>query len=136
MQRPNNVIKIPPLSEEDFFRCWFEFLNPFHHLMGKELNVMTNFAIEYVRLSKIIHDEDILGNTLFSKEVTDRIAKKSNVSSMYLRNIVNQKLRKRGLFTGKKINRRYIPNYNGENNFGLYIVFDINGPQKTDKQSS
>lgn len=124
MNKPNNVIRIPPLKEEVFFKYWFEFLQPFHHLAKKERAILTNLAIERYKICKVVTDDDMVDKMLFSHDKIDGVIKKSEVSVVYFKAVL-AKLRRLGIFNGRKMNPKFMPNYKGDRDFSLYISFEI-----------
>ena len=57
--RVNNVIRIPASLEGSFFKYWFLFLEPFHHLTAREIDVIACFVKQRFELSKVIKDDTI-----------------------------------------------------------------------------
>lgn len=128
MNKPNNVIRVPLLKEEAFFKYWFEFLQPFHHLAKKERLVLTNLALERFRIGKVVSDNDMADKMLFSHEKINEIIRKSEISAVYFKSVM-AKLRKIGIFSGRKMNPRFMPIYSGEKDFSLLITFSIDAPK-------
>ena len=60
MSKNTNICRIPTSLETRFFKYWFEFLEPFHKLTGREIDVITSFLKQRYLLSKVIQDEEIL----------------------------------------------------------------------------
>ena len=56
----NNVIGLSqsPLGDE-FFKCWFIFLRPLHHLTDREIDVIASFTKHRYELSKVIIDSSL-----------------------------------------------------------------------------
>ena len=44
MKKANNIVRIPTSLNGKFFRYWFEFLQPFHNLTNREIDVITAFV--------------------------------------------------------------------------------------------
>ena len=55
----DNIVRIPSTTDT-IFRRWLEFLSPFHHLTGREMDVATALLKERYALSKVISDNDLL----------------------------------------------------------------------------
>ena len=62
----NNVIRIPTSLNSKFFRYWFEFLQPFHKLTEREIDVITSLVKQRYELSKVIKDDEILDRVTMS----------------------------------------------------------------------
>ena len=56
----DNVIRIPCKASSNFFRHWFQFLTPFHHLTDREMEVAACLVKHRYELSKVILDNDLL----------------------------------------------------------------------------
>ena len=59
MKKANNIVRIPTSLNGKFFRYWFEFLEPFHKLTDREIDVITSFVKQRYELSKVIIDGKI-----------------------------------------------------------------------------
>ena len=66
MEKPNNIVKIPT-SIKDFFRYWFMFLEPFHNLTNRELDVITAIVRNRYELSKVVKDNILLDKEMVIK---------------------------------------------------------------------
>lgn len=123
--RINNVIRIPTSLQGKFFRFWIEFLQPFHHLTGRECDVLTEILKERYTLSKKINDIDILNKVLMSDETKKKIREACDMSLPHFQ-VIMGKLKKVGIISDNKVNPRFIPNVReGENSFQLLLLFDL-----------
>ena len=70
----NNVIGLSqsPLGDE-FFKYWFIFLKPLHHLTDREIDFIASFTKHRYELSKVITDVNLLDTVLFSEETKRKI---------------------------------------------------------------
>ena len=59
----DNIVRIPSTTDT-IFRRWLEFLSPFHHLTGREMDVATALLKERYALSKVISANDLLENKI------------------------------------------------------------------------
>ncbi len=60
MEKANNIVRIPTSLNGKFFRYWFQFLEPYHKLTNREIDVITSFVKQRYELSKVIKDNKIL----------------------------------------------------------------------------
>lgn len=57
MKKPDNIVRIPCSLNKSFFRLWFKFLEPFHKLTDREIDVITSLSskdMNSVKLSRIM----------------------------------------------------------------------------------
>ena len=60
MEKPNNIARVPCSLDKSFFRYWLMFLEPFHKLTKREIDVAASFVKQRYELSKVIKDSEIL----------------------------------------------------------------------------
>lgn len=121
----NNVVRIPTSIEGKFFRYWFEFLQPFHHLTEREIDVITAFVKERHALSKVIKDDDILDRVTMSDETKRKVREECKISLAHFQ-VIMGKLRKGKVILDNKINPRFIPSIEeDEGVFKLLILFEL-----------
>lgn len=121
--KPNNVIRIPS-TQDNIFRYWLEFLTPFHHLTGREMDVAAALLEKRYELSKVISDADLLEKVLMSEECHKNIKEEYNLSNQHFQ-VIKSKLKTKKFLVGNKINPRLVPNIKEDrNNFQLLLVFD------------
>ena len=65
----DGVIRIPCKADGNFFKYWFEFLQPFHNLTEREMEVITAFVRIRHKLSKVITDPEVLDQILDYQQV-------------------------------------------------------------------
>lgn len=122
----NNVVRIPASSLGSFFRFWFEFLEPFHHLTGREMDVITSFVKQRYLLSTVITDDEILDRVVMSEDTKRKVREECNITLPHFQ-VVMGKLRKNKLIIDGKINKRFIPNLEkNAKDFKLLLYFDLN----------
>lgn len=125
---PNNIIRIPTKLDDNFFRYWFEFLEPFHKLTNREIQVLTELVKERYRLGKLISDEDIIDQVLMSDETKKKIREKCELKLAHFQ-VIMGKLKKQKIIINEKINPKYIPLINKEveddGTFRLLLVFEL-----------
>lgn len=125
MNRPDNVIRIPTSLKDNFFRYWFEFLQPLHKLTNREIDIIAAFAKERYELSKVIKDNDILDKVTMSEDTKKKVREKCNITIPHFQVIMGN-LKKAKVIEGGKINPRCIPNVTEENGyFQLVLLFDF-----------
>lgn len=121
----DNVVRIPCKVDDKFFRYWFEFLRPFHHLTDREMEVITCFVKHRYELSKVISDNEILDKVLMSEDTRGKIREECEMTLSHFQLILSR-LRKSKIIIDNRINPRYIPNLVEENgSFKLMLLFDF-----------
>lgn len=121
----NNLVRIPTSLQGKFFRYWFEFLKPFHHLTSKEIEVITCFVKHRYELSKSISDINLLDKITMSNDIKHKVREECNISSTHLQ-IILGKLKKNNVIIDGKINPKFIPNITEENgSFKLLLYFEL-----------
>lgn len=124
MKKPNNVVLINE-SKESFFRRWLDFLRPFHKLTDRECDVAAAFIRLRWELSKSINDPDILDRVLMSNDSKKQVRDMSGVTLQHFQ-VIMSKLKKNGLIVNDKINPKFIPNIEAdEDSFKLLLYFKI-----------
>ena len=108
-----------------FFRNWFEFLKPFHHLTDRQMDVIA--AITYLRykLSKKISDEELLDENVLSDASKKKVREACKLKLAHFQVIMGE-LKKSGVIVNGRINPRYIPRVTDEKGFQLLLYFNIN----------
>lgn len=125
MIKANNVIRIPTSLDGNFFRYWFMFLEPFHKLTDREIDVITSFVKQRYELSKVIKDNNILDKVTMSEDTKRKVREECNITLPHFQ-VIMGKLRKNGVIVNGRINPKFIPNINGEvDNFQLLLLFDL-----------
>lgn len=125
MRKPNNIIRVPCSLDKSFFRYWFMFLEPFHKLTDREIDVVTEFVKQRYELSKVIKDNDILDKVTMSEDIKKKVREECHITLPYFQ-VIMGKLRKNKIIVDGKINPKFIPNINeGEGTFQLLLLFDL-----------
>ncbi len=123
--KANNIVRIPTTLNGKFFRYWFEFLAPFHHLTNREIDVIACFVRKRFELSKSILDSSILDKVVMSEDVKKDIREECNITLPHFQ-VIMGKLRKSKIIIDGKINPRFIPNIVEEDDsFKLLLLFDL-----------
>lgn len=124
-KKANNVVRIPCSLDNSFFRYWFMFLEPFHKLTSREIDVITCFVKHRYELSKVIKDDNILDKVTMSEDTKKKVREECNITLPHFQVILG-KLRKNGIIQDGKINPKFIPNITeGDNNFQLLLLFEL-----------
>lgn len=127
MNKPNNIVRIPCSSKREFFKYWFMFLEPFHNLTNREIDVVVEFLIHRFDLSKKISDPEILNKVLMGEDTKRQIREENNITLQHFQ-VIMGKLKKKKVIIDNKINPKFIPNLQEEqDNFKLLLLFDLNG---------
>jgi hypothetical protein len=123
--RVNNVIRIPASLEGSFFKYWFLFLEPFHHLTAREIDVIACFVKQRFELSKVIKDDTILDKVVMSEDTKAKVREECNITLPHFQ-VVMGKLRKNKVIVDGKINPKFIPRLEEDgDNFKLMLLFDL-----------
>lgn len=121
----DSVVRIPCKVDGKFFRYWFEFLQPLHHLTGREMEVIVSFVKQRYELSKVIKDEGILDKVTMSEDVKKKVREECNITLPHFQ-VIMGKLRKNKVIEDGRINPKYIPNIVEENGmFKLMLLFQF-----------
>lgn len=121
----DSVVRIPCKIDGKFFRYWFEFLQPFHGLTEREMDVITSFVKQRYELSKVIKDNEILDKVTMSEDTKKKVREECEITLPHFQ-VIMGKLRKNKVIVDGKINPRYIPSVNEENgSFKMMLLFDF-----------
>lgn len=121
----DNVVRIPCKLDYSFFKMWFMFLQPFHHLTEREMEVATSFVKQRYELSKVVSDNDILDKLVMSEDTKRKVREECNITLPHFQ-VIMSKLRKNNIIVDGKLNPRYIPRVVEENgSFKLMLLFDF-----------
>lgn len=121
----NNVIRIPTSLNSKFFRYWFEFLQPFHKLTEREIDVITSLVKQRYELSKVIKDDEILDRVTMSEDTKRKVREECNMTLPHFQ-VIMGKLRKSKVIIDNKINPRFIPNIREDSGtFQLLLLFEL-----------
>lgn len=124
MRKPDSVVMLPG-NMDSFFRRWFEFLEPFHKLTDREMDVATAFVRHRYELSKVITDPEVLDRELMGDYTKRKIREECNITLPYFQ-VIMGKLRKNKVIIDGKLNPRFIPNIKEENDtFNLLLCFKL-----------
>lgn len=125
MKKPNNIIRIPCSMDKSFFRYWFLFLEPFHKLTDREIDVITSFVKQRYELSKVIKDSTILDKVTMSEDTKRKVREECNITLPHFQ-VIMGKLRKNKVIIDGKINPKFIPNIDEESGtFQLLLLFEL-----------
>ena len=122
----NNVIVLSqsPLGDE-FFKYWFIFLRPLHHLTDREIDVIASFTKHRYELSKVITDSSLLDTVLMSEETKRKVREDCNITLAHFQ-VIMGKLRKNKVIIDNKINPKLIPNISEDSkSLQLLVIFPI-----------
>jgi hypothetical protein len=125
MKKPNNIVRVPCSLSGSFFRYWFKFLEPFHKLTDREIDVITSFVKQRYELSKVIKDNEILDKVTMSEDTKKKVREECNITLPHFQ-VIMGKLRKNKVIIDGKINSRFIPNIDEETDtFQLLLLFEL-----------
>ena len=126
-RKPDNIVRIPCSLDSSFFRYWFMFLEPFHKLTEREIDIITSFVKQRYELSKVIKDENILDKVTMSEDVKKQVREECGIAFQHFQ-VIMSNLRKNKVIENGKINPKFIPNITEENGmFKLMLLFDLSG---------
>ena len=121
----DNVVRIPCKLDYSFFKMWFMFLQPFHHLTEREMEVATSFVKQRYQRSKVVCDNEILDRLVMSEDTKRKVREECNITLPHFQ-VIMGKLRKNNIIVDGKLNPRYIPRVIEENgSFKLMLLFDF-----------
>lgn len=121
----DSIVRIPCRVDGKFFRYWFEFLQPFHNLTEREMDVITSFVKQRYELSKVIKDNEILDKVTMSEDTKKKVREECDISLPHFQ-VIMGKLRKNKVIIDGKINPRYIPSVDEDNgSFKMMLLFDF-----------
>ena len=121
----DNVVRIPCKLDYSFFKMWFMFLQPFHHLTEREMEVAASFVKQRYELSKVVSDNGILDRLVMSEDTKRKVREECNITLPHFQ-VIMGKLRKNNIIVDGKLNPRYIPRVIEENgSFKLMLLFDF-----------
>lgn len=124
-KKPNNIVRVPCSLSKGFFRYWFMFLEPFHKLTDREIDVITSFVKQRYELSKVIKDNEILDKVTMSEDTKKKVREECNITLPHFQ-VIMGKLRKNKVIIDGKINSRFIPNIDEETGtFQLLLLFEL-----------
>jgi hypothetical protein len=124
-ERPNNIIRIPTSLSVNFFKLWLMFLEPFHKLTKREIDVAASFVKQRYELSKVIKDSEILDRVTMSEDTKKKVREECNITLPHFQ-VIMGKLRKNKVIIEGKINPRFIPNIDEETGtFQLLLLFEL-----------
>ena len=125
MKKPNNIVRIPCSLDKSFFKFWFMFLEPFHKLTNREIDVITSFVKQRYELSKVIKDSEILDRVTMGEDTKKKVREECNITLPHFQ-VIMGKLRKNKVIVDGKINPRFIPNIDeGTDTFQLLLLFEL-----------
>lgn len=120
----DNVIRIPCKADSNFFRHWFQFLAPFHHLTDREMEVAACIVKHRHELSKVILDSELLDKVVMNEDTKAKIREECEISLAHFQ-VIMGKLKKNKVIINNKINPKYIPHINNDSYFRLMFLFDF-----------
>ena len=121
----DNVVRIPCKLDYSFFKMWFMFLQPFHHLTEREMEVATSFVKQRYELSKVVSDNDILDRLVMSEDTKRKVREACNISQAHFQ-VIMTKLKKSKMIDNGKINPKFIPKVEHDaKGFQLLLAFEL-----------
>ena len=136
--KPSCLIKVPSsLDGGTFFHWWIRFLNPFHDLTSREMDVTAAFFQYRYELSKTVHDSVLLDKLAIDSDARHVVKTRLKLSINYI-NVILSKLRKCGIVIQDRLNPRFIPDVKHDGNkasFSVLIVFDFKQDENKEKET-
>lgn len=122
MAKNTNIVRVN-IDKNKFFTYWFNFLQIYHKLPPRDIDVLACFLKYRYELSKVIRDEKVLDEVLFSSEVKKKIREECNIQPQHFQ-VIMSKLKKIKMIENNKINKKFIPNIDDDfNEFKLTFHF-------------
>ena len=101
------------------------FLEPYHKLNKREIDFAASFVKQRYELSKVIKDSEILDRVTMSEDTKKKVREECNITLPHFQVILG-KLRKNKVIVDGKINPKFIPNINADNDaFQLLLLFEL-----------
>ena len=121
----DSVIRIPCKLDYSFFKMWLMFLQPFHNLTAREMEVAASLVKQRYELSKAVLDEGILDKLVMSEDTKRKVREECEMTLPHFQ-VVMGKLRKAKIIVDGKLNPRYIPKISTDpETFKLMLLFDF-----------
>ena len=79
-RKPDNIVRVPCSLDNSFFRYWFMFLQPFHKLTDREIDIIASFVKQRYELSKVIKDNDILDKVTMSEDIKKKVREECHIT--------------------------------------------------------
>lgn len=125
MGKVNSVICIPVAKRGDFFKYWFMFLRPFHHLTDREIEVAAAFVRYHYELGQDVLSKELLAKLVMSEDTKRKIREECGMSTTYFQSIMT-KLKKSKVIIGDRLNPKFVPKMPKDGKtFNLLLSFDI-----------
>lgn len=119
------VIRIPTALNSELFDYWFHFMQPFHNLTDREMEVAGQYAWKRYQLLKREPDPDIVDEAMQKEDIRAQIREAAGVTPAHYQVILG-KFRKAKVLIGNKFNPRFMPSIvEEEGTFKLLLVFDF-----------
>lgn len=122
------TLRIPIQLDSSLFKRFFQFMQPFHHLTEREMQVAGEYVYMRYRILKtkeIDGDEKKADAAMQKEEIRSLIRKAAGVTPAHYQVILG-KLRKAKVLEGNTLNSKFMPKIvESEGVFKLLIVFDF-----------
>ena len=126
--KPNNIIR-QGCTEYSFYRCWMEFLTPFHKLTSREKDLAARIIAQYFTLKESIPDPEVLREVLWSTRSRKDMRTSLGMTQAHFQ-MTLAKLREAEVVVNGDLNPRYIPHKTAnDSKFILQVVFDWSTPK-------
>jgi len=127
------LIRVPSsLDGGTFFHWRIRFLNPFHNLTSREMDVAAAFFQYRYELSKEVTDSSLLDKLAIDTEARQVVKDRLGLSSGYI-NVILCKLRKCNIIKDNRFNPRFVPDVKIDDerkNFSVLILFDFKDDER------
>lgn len=124
LKKPDRIIG-QRTTRGNLFRLWLEFLLPFHHMTGRELEVAALFLKERDELSRDISNETLVDRILMSDDTHKKIRTECNLTNQHYQ-VIRSKLKSKGFFQEDHINPRLLLKLKPDaTEFSFLLLFPI-----------
>lgn len=131
--KPSCLIRVPSsLDGGTFFHWWIRFLNPFHNLTSREMDVAAAFFQYRYELSKEVSDSSLLDKLAVDTDARQTVKNRLGLSSGYI-NVILCKLRKCDIIKDNRFNPRFVPDVkisDDKKSFSVLILFDFKDDER------
>ena len=119
--KPNNIL-YHKCTDRSFYRDWLTFLEPFHKLTSREMDVAARILRQYFTLRETIKDPDVLHEVMWMPSSRKDMRTSLGMTPAHFQ-IQLANLKKAGfLRQDNSIEPRFIPHTAGDPRFYLLVV--------------
>ncbi len=115
-------VVVIPTDNNSFFRAWLQVMRPIHKLTPKEMDFFAIMLKKRAKIASEIKDSFIIDSLLFKEESKAEMLKEAGITDSHMK-IILHNLRKNNVLINKRVNPRYIPDWEEGKPFRLMFIF-------------